>query len=171
MPRVRAAACLGAGIFVTLFLGALPAYAHASLVSTNPEDGAIVQRLPSEVSATFSENVGKPAYLVVTAPNGDDATAGKPTVLDQKVSVPLKDLGIRGEYSLSYRVVSTDGHPMKGTLTFTVATGKTVNAAASAPQADERSFVNEHRTLLIWGAPAVVVALGLLLWPARRWRG
>ncbi|MBK5217383.1 MAG: copper resistance protein CopC, partial [Propionibacteriales bacterium] len=76
MPRVRAAACLGAGIFVTLFLGALPAYAHASLVSTNPEDGAIVQRLPSEVSATFSENVGKPAYLVVTAPNGDDATAG-----------------------------------------------------------------------------------------------
>lgn len=170
MSKVRAAACFGAAILLTQFLGVLPAHAHASLVATNPVSGATMQALPSEVSATFSENIGTPAHLVVTAPNGDDVTSGEPTVLDDAVSVPLKDPGIRGEYSLSYRVLSTDGHPIKGTVTFTVAKGKTANAPATAPKADNQSFMQEHQTSLIWGASAIVVVSILLFWPVRRRR-
>ena len=85
MSRLRAAACLGAAILLTQLVGVLPAYAHASLVSTNPADGATVRTLPTEMSATFSENLGTPAYLVVTASNGDDVTNGEPTVLDDAV--------------------------------------------------------------------------------------
>ena len=170
MSRLRAAAGLGAAILLTQILGVLPAYAHASVVSTNPADGATVQVLPSAMSATFSENLGTPAYLVVTAPNGVDVTTGEPTVLDDAVSVPLKDPGVRGEYSVSYRVVSADGHPIEGTLTFTVATGETLKAPATAPKADNQSFVRKHRTSLFWGATAVVVVSVLLFWPARRRR-
>lgn len=168
MSRLRAAACLGAAILLTQLVGVLPAYAHASLVSTNPADGATVRTLPTEMSATFSENLGTPAYLVVTASNGDDVTNGEPTVLDDAVSVPLKDPGIRGEYSVSYRVVSADGHPIEGTLTFTVATGETRKVPATAPKADNQSFVRKHQASLMWGALAVVIVSGLLLWPARR---
>lgn len=166
VPNSRIVGALGAGILVSLLLGWSPAFAHAALVDTNPAAGATIQKLPTEATATLSENVGTPAYVVVAAPNGEKATVGKPTVRNQTVSIKLKDLDIRGKYTLSYRVVSADGHPVKGTISFTVEEGRTVKASADAP-ADE-SFIHEHKNHLLWGAGGVAVAIALLLWPSRR---
>lgn len=166
MPKSKITAALGAGIFISLLLGCAPAFAHAALVSTDPGDGSTVASLPAEATATFSENIGTPAYLIVTAPDGTDATAGTAKALDHTVSVPLKDLGIRGAYTLSYRVVSADGHPIKGSQTFTVEEGRTVKAG-TAPKTQE-SFVHKHRDHLAWGIGIAAIAIALLLWPSRR---
>ncbi|MGZ4624859.1 MAG: copper resistance protein CopC, partial [Kineosporiaceae bacterium] len=48
--------------------GAESAAAHAILIGTAPQDGAVVQQAPGRVSLTFDETVGKPAYMTVTGP-------------------------------------------------------------------------------------------------------
>lgn len=169
VPKSKIAAALGAGILVSLLLGWTPAFAHAALVSTDPGDESTVAALPEQATATFSENIGTPAYLIVTAPDGKNVTSGDATALDRTVSVPLKDSDIRGTYTLTYRVVSADGHPIKGSQTFTVEEGRTVKAV-TAP-ANQESFVHKHRDHLAWGIGIAVIAIALLLWPSRRQHG
>lgn len=101
-------------------LGVGPASAHASLVASDPRDGATLDRLPSRISFTFSEDVVTPAYVVVRTADGADVTSGGPVVDGATVSQRLDGSAATGEITLAYRVVSVDGHPVTGELTVTV---------------------------------------------------
>ena len=101
-------------------LGAGPASAHASLMGSDPRDGATLDRLPSRISFTFSEDVVTPAYVVVRTADGADVTSGKPVVEGATVSQELDGSAAAGEVTLAYRVVSVDGHPVTGELAVTV---------------------------------------------------
>lgn len=171
VPSFRILLSLGAVVLATLLLGTSPALAHAALVETDPAGGATLERLPEVATATFSEPVGSSAYLVVTAPDGTDASAGVAEVVDNTVSVPLEDVGIRGDYRMSYRVVSADGHPIQGEIGFEVTSGDTVDAADTTPAASQESFVHRHTEHLLWGIAIGVVALALIFWPMLRRRG
>lgn len=118
-------------------LGAGPAAAHASLVASDPRDGATLDRLPSRVSLTFSEDIVTPAYVVVRAADGADVTAGGPVVDGATVTQDLAGSAATGEVTLAYRVVSVDGHPVTGELTVTVA--EPPGRSAGRGQADQRA--------------------------------
>lgn len=182
-----AAAVLGP-LVLALALAA-PAQAHASLVASSPEDGASVATLPDEVSLTFSQEVRAPAYVVVTGPGGDLA-AGDPAIDGDTVTQAVT-AGPAGDYSLTFRVVSSDGHPITGEVTFTVTEGDgstpdssavaddpevagagttdpaetDTDQAAAAPQEGWWSRHADH--VLIFGG-LVVVAGGLLVVAMRR---
>ena len=110
-------------VVVAMFIAIpAPAAAHAALATSNPVDGAQLDQMPSAVSITLNEKVRTPAFLVVTDErdarvNSDQVQVGS----DGKtvISEVLTDAGA-GEYSMSYRVVSEDGHPVTGTIGFTV---------------------------------------------------
>lgn len=146
------------------------AQAHATLVTTDPADGAAVANEPSKVSLTFNQNIGTPAYVVVKAPDGSKLEKGDPKVVDETVTQRVEHAGIAGEYTMSYRVVSADGHPISGTVTYTVESGRALTAEEAGSQTSEESgsFVHRHRTHLLWGLGGLVVAGALLLWPRRR---
>lgn len=150
---------------MALILGAGPASAHAGLVGTDPEDGARLQSLPSTATFTFSENVGN-AFIAVTAPDGTPVTSSKARAVDREVSIELTDPGQRGDYSASYRVVSADGHPVSGTMMFTVLTGQEVTQVAVKPA--KQGFFDRHLGHVIWGVLAGVVAIALIVVPLRR---
>lgn len=152
-----------AAVFASLVLGSVPAYAHAALVSTDPGDGARIATAPTKVTLTFNENVATPAFVVVTAPDGTRVKSGKVTVLDHTVSASLAATDMKGTYTLSYRVVSADSHPVEGSSTFDVTTGRTVKQVAPVKE----SFTHRHRNHFIWGVGGAIVAIGLLLWPLR----
>ncbi|MFY0408245.1 copper resistance CopC family protein [Solicola sp. PLA-1-18] len=154
---------------LTVVGGGASADAHAVLVSSTPADGSTLATEPGEVSLTFNEPVSSPAYLVVESPDGTELTQGEADVVDGTVSHRVETSGQAGRYRLAYRVVSADGHPISGTLHYTVTAGRTVEQKPDDP-ADETSFVHRHREHLMWGAGGVVAAAGLLLWPLRRSR-
>lgn len=162
MPRFLALAC--ASVLASLILGSAPAFAHAVLVSSDPSDGASLTSAPHTVTFTFNENVGSPAYIVVTAPDGTRLKTSTASVLDHTISAKVAASDMKGTYSVAYRVVSTDGHPIQATARFTVTTGRTVT---QVEQPASGSFVHRHRAHLIWGAVGAVVALSLLLAPLR----
>ncbi|UUW89494.1 copper resistance CopC/CopD family protein [Pimelobacter simplex] len=105
---------------LTVLGTATSASAHATLVSTDPAEGAVLPEAPSEVTFTFDE----PVQLVPDGLLAFDA-AGKRVDLDPQASgVEVRgelpgDLA-QGTYVITWRVVSADGHPIAGSLTFHV---------------------------------------------------
>ncbi len=95
-----------------------PAAAHTTLESTVPEDGARVAAAPRSVLLTFSGTVAPGALAAVSGPGGDRRNV-EPQVDGPRVTVPVPEAG-PGTYRVGYRVVSRDGHPVTGELTYTV---------------------------------------------------
>ncbi|MEZ0578660.1 copper resistance protein CopC [Nocardioides sp. MH1] len=101
-----------------LVLATAPASAHASLVSTDPADGQVLQQAPEEVTLTFDEPVrvvddGVEVYDATGEPLGVDAAAR-----DEAVTADLPSDLADGSYVVVWRVISDDGHPVAGSLTF-----------------------------------------------------
>lgn len=119
------------GLFATGALILAPsALAHDALVSTNPSADSTVTATPSSIDLTFSESVMKVGNQVaIKAPNGEQ-TKATPTVTGSKVSVPFKAAG-NGAYAVTWRVTSSDGHPVSGTFNFTLKDSKNTASAAS----------------------------------------
>lgn len=163
---VRFLALAGVGLLASLVLGSGSAYAHAALLGTDPGDGAQLSTAPTTVTLTFSENVASPAFVVITAPDGSRVPTGKVAAVDNTVTATVSPVDIKGTYSMSYRVVSADSHPVEGGTTFEVTTGRAVTQVAPKKAAPE-SFAHRHRNHLIWGLGGAVVAIGLLLWPLK----
>jgi copper transport protein len=113
----------GAVLVALLLALALPASAaaHAGLVRTDPAANAVVDGSPAQVSLTYTEPV-EPRFAIVsvTDPSGAQMTAGPPTRPGgTTLVVPLKTLQ-PGWYLVFWRVVSQDGHPVRGAYTFAV---------------------------------------------------
>lgn len=153
-------------MLVMSVLAASPASAHAGLVQADPADGSTHDTAPSKVTFTFNEVVGN-AVVAVTAPDGSSVKVSGTRAVDNVVTAQVADVDQRGTYSASYRVVSADGHPVEGTVTYEVTTGREVTQKAPA-KSDDESFVHRHRSHLFWGILAVGVAVVLLLEPLRR---
>ena len=104
---------------------ALPAAAgaHAALLRTVPSASGVVNGSPARVSLTYSEAV-EPRFAIVsvTDASGRLQTAGSPRrspANADQLDVPLKSLA-KGWYLVYWRVISADGHPVRGAFTFAV---------------------------------------------------
>lgn len=149
-----------------LTVGSGPAAAHATLVGSDPADGSSLTTAPRAVSMTFSENVGS-GFVAVTAPSGTRVKTSNVRTVDRVLTADVADSDERGRYTIAYRVVSADGHPVAGELTFTTTSGRDVKKAAAVP---EEAFVDRHRGHLVLGLAVAVLAVGLILAPLRRGR-
>ncbi|GGJ84089.1 hypothetical protein GCM10010123_12200 [Pilimelia anulata] len=129
---VAAVAVLG------LTAAAAPALAHNQLTGSTPADETRTNKVPKEVKLKFL-NTLDPATteLKLTDPDGEDATDGEPKVKKNAVSVKLKPTKA-GVYTASYQVLSDDGHPIKGKITFrlTKAAMATVPRPEPTPSAE-----------------------------------
>ena len=109
-------------IAALMLIGHAPAQhalAHASLMSSQPEDGAVLSAPPERIILIFNEPVSPLRMQLINR-------QGKPVPLtdivqhDNTVIVHLPDAITQGTHGVSWRVVSTDGHPVGGTLIFSV---------------------------------------------------
>ena len=99
---------------------AVPAAAHNELIASSPTDKAVLFTAPTEVVLRFSQAVQTDFGLVaVIDATGAHHEQGEPVAVGSTVTQALHTLDA-GAYEISYRVGSADGHPITGTLTFTV---------------------------------------------------
>jgi copper transport protein len=111
---------------VALLAGAGPAGAHAQLVSTTPTDGDRLDRGPTEVTLTFSEDVSVTVGQVrVLDAGGERVDRGGLRATGTEVTVPLRGDLDDGTYVVAWRAVSADSHPIHGAFTFGVGDGAT----------------------------------------------
>lgn len=106
---------------VLLVLGsAPPAQAHATVVSTDPAAGEVLPTAPDTVRLTFSEPVATVPDGVVVYDAASEVVATSATVDGDDLVVGLTGEVGQGTLVLTYRVVSKDGHPISGSLIFSV---------------------------------------------------
>lgn len=97
-----------------------PASAHAELLSTNPRDGATLATAPDRVELTFDEAVTPVEDGTRLLVAGQDPVVLDATARDAVVTASLPALPDDARVVVAWRVVSSDGHPVSGLLTFTV---------------------------------------------------
>jgi methionine-rich copper-binding protein CopC len=132
LVRRMSAALLIAG--TVLFAGGTPALAHTALKSSNPAKGASLQSAPPQITLTFSEPVQVEAgAITVAGPGGAQWTVGPAEVAGAVVTAPVTPAGPAGQYTISYRVISADGDPVRGTVPFALTAAVPVATPTAPP--------------------------------------
>ncbi|MFJ7014883.1 copper resistance protein CopC [Streptomyces albogriseolus] len=123
-------------LLILLLAGAAPASAHAALRASDPEDGSVVRTAPTHITLTFTESVGLledsfriygPDNRRVPMEEPEHAAGAADTA---RAALP-RDLA-EGTYTVAWRVVSADSHPVSGAFTFSI--GKPSPTPPAAPQ-------------------------------------
>lgn len=147
-----------------LFAFTSPAWAHNTLVSSNPAENASLDAGPPTIVLTFDQPVQEGEGLnsvAITGPDGKEWQGGPAKVDSNVVSAPVRELGPKGVYTVGYRIVSADGHPVSGKVTFTLTTaGNGTPAAVSASTGSAAPATGENSGLPIW---VWLVGAGVLL--------
>lgn len=148
---MRLIACLA--VLLSVLCATTGVSAHASLVSTEPSDGSMMAQAPKTVRLRFNEPV-RPAAIKLIDGEGrvrDDALV---SAHDDTIEIKLPENLARGAQFISYRVFSADGHPVGGSLTFSLG----MPAANAVARTDD----NFGLAPLIWLA-RIGVYLGLFV--------
>jgi methionine-rich copper-binding protein CopC len=124
---------------------ALPAQAHDRLVGSDPADGAQLDAPPAAITLSFNtEPLAVEPQVVVTDAAGTVVAEGAPTIDGANASLPLDAAALTGgTYSVAWRVVSSDGHPIEGTLSFGVAEQPAAEPAPSESSPAEEATPEE----------------------------
>ena len=113
---------LGAALLAASLGLAGPAAAHDAAESSSPAQGASVPVPPGKVSVTFNNKpLGIGASISVKDAAGAEWADGAVEIVDNVASQKLRPGGPAGGYTVAWRVVSSDSHPIEGTFTFTAA--------------------------------------------------
>lgn len=105
------------------------ASAHAHLQKASPADGSVVTTSPSRIVLNFSEAARLTAASIQKGDEPRQNLKPLPATAARQISVPLPQL-TPGSYSVTWRVVSEDGHVMSGTLRFTLAPARAADHPA-----------------------------------------
>ncbi|MFJ1566716.1 copper resistance CopC/CopD family protein [Streptomyces erythrochromogenes] len=123
---------LVAAILALVLGGAGPAFAHAGLRGSDPAEGSVLATAPKQVTLTFTESVGfSDDSLRVLSPENQRVNPRPAQHADGKdntARVELSDKLAQGTYTVAWRVVSADGHPISGAFIFSI--GKPSGTAA-----------------------------------------
>jgi copper transport protein len=135
------------------------ALAHATLIRTEPADGAVVAVAPSAVRLVFDDAIRAQQGMRVVRDGGGSVLGGQIRVVGgRELVIPLRRRLPDGAYTVLWRVMSDDGHPIAGITAFAVGAGQPQPRAALTAPSDERALPGFERWLFLSG---VLLAVGL----------
>jgi copper transport protein len=130
-----------------LALGAPPALAHAVLLKSQPQTGQVMAQSPTSVQLVFDEPVQLTRLQSVRS-DGTTVAAQQTWPLTDTITWTLPDTLTDGGWLVSYSVISTDSHPVSGTIRFIVGGGQVTFGTAPAP---DDTITEYPRFLLLAG--------------------
>jgi hypothetical protein len=149
-----------------------PAAAHDVLVGSVPAADSTQPTAPDRVVLEFGD-APQPLGLevAVAGPAGSRVAEGAPAIEGTTVVQHLGGELAAGSYTVDWRVVSGDGHPLSGTFVFTLtegagaAAGADTGPAAAPADGDQLATASEESTFpVVWLAvAAVAVVAGALV--------
>ncbi|APX00448.1 copper resistance CopC family protein [Arthrobacter sp. QXT-31] len=187
LSTLALAAAAGFGL-----LSAAPAFAHDAVQSTAPAENATVTAAPGTVSLTMSEPPMNSeelnlSIITVTDATGKALSNGKVAVSGATISTKI-DKGSNGPYKVVWRTVSSDGHPIQGSYSFTVqdpsaartkpggsaaaTSTATVPPAAATPAAEQNPGADSGAaTIAVTVGAAALLLAGFLVMRMRKAAG
>lgn len=175
-PVAVALVALAVALLVVLGTGA-PASAHAELVDSDPDEGAVLAAAPESVTLTFNEPVRLTSQEIAVYDAKGDQVPSTAGARDAVVTVDLaSSAGLEdGTYVVSWNVLSGDGHPISGALTFSVGAPSASVVAPPEPESSSAVVTVLRDALTVATYVGLLVAAGLALFVVlvlpRTWAG
>lgn len=111
---------------------------HLRLTGTSPAKDSTVAEPPREIRLSFSLTPELALVRIgLASASGTKVAMGKParTADSLTVSAPVEGTLAAGGYTVSWQASSSDGHPIRGTFGFTVASAAAAAQPAVSPSA------------------------------------
>ncbi|MFE7185657.1 copper resistance CopC/CopD family protein [Streptomyces erythrochromogenes] len=165
---------LVAAVLALVLGGAGSAFAHAGLRGSDPAEGSVLATAPKQVTLTFTESVGfSDDSLRVLSPENERVNPGPAQHADGKdntARVELSDELAQGTYTVAWRVVSADGHPISGAFIFSIGKPSGTAAVVATDSLEDTAAARLYgflRHVAYSGLALLVgaVAFVLLCWP------
>jgi len=152
------------------------AQAHDVLEGTNPANGSTVATVPDEIQMTYNNTpMAIGSEILIQDSSGTNWATGPVTIVDNHVTQALKPGAPAGAYTVNWRIVSSDSHPIEGSFSFTATksadSASTSNETGPAPStAVATAAGNDAGTPwgIIGGAAVVLLVVVALVVLARR---
>lgn len=116
-------------------------FAHASLIQSSPMADASLDESPDEIVLTFNERLERELfYIKVFDRGGESVTAAAATMNQEQSEIRLALPELQdGLYTVTYKVISADGHPVSASYVFTIG-----EQAVSVPPLTDHSGHHQH---------------------------
>lgn len=145
--RLRALVLAGAALTAAaLFalIDAAPALAHDELIGSSPEQGEVLDASPEAIGLSFSNDIIEVGTAVVVVDHhGEELTVDEPVIAGSEVTVELP-ADLSGDYQVRWHAVSSDGHPIEGTIDFGVGADATGVWVEQPPHTDGENDGDEQ---------------------------
>lgn len=164
--------------------GAGIAAAHTALAGSDPAKDADLTSPPAVITLTFTEDINPTfASVVISSADGRSWASGDPQVDGPRVSAGVQpDLPPTGVYTVGYRVVSADGHPVSGSYTFTIvgvpgqpppastSVAAAPTTASAPPQSVSPEGSDTKPSILTAAVAGLALGGAIVFWQSRRRR-
>lgn len=104
---------------ILLFAFSASAYAHTGLTSSSPADGEDIAEEVYEIVLEFNTKIESTSIVKVFNENSEEIASNTQvngSVMTSGFMEPLEG----GTYSVEWKIIGADGHPILGTYSFTV---------------------------------------------------
>ncbi|WP_234314188.1 MULTISPECIES: copper resistance protein CopC [unclassified Streptomyces] len=165
---------LVAAVLALLLGGAGAASAHAGLSGSDPADGSVLKTEPQHVTLTFTESVSfSDDSLRVLSPKNERVNPRPAQHVDGKdntARVGLSGKLPQGTYTVAWRVVSADGHPISGAFVFSIGQPSETAAVVATDSPDETAVGRLYGVLRYAAYSGLALLVGaatfvLVCWP------
>lgn len=118
-------------LLAVVLLPVAPAAAHDVVTGTNPEDGQSLDAVPEAIEVSFSNApLAMASEIQIKDAAGTNWAEGGVEIDGNMAVQPVNPAAPAGEYTVTWRVVSSDSHPIDGSFSFTATEGA---GASSSP--------------------------------------
>ncbi|GKQ38525.1 copper resistance CopC/CopD family protein [Streptomyces sp. A012304] len=160
---------LGTVLVLLLLPGAGQASAHSALRSSDPADGSVVKTAPGAITLTFTESVGLlDDSFRILSPDNERLETGPARHAEgrgdtARVTLPKK-LGT-GTFTVAWRVVSADSHPVSGAFTFSIGKPSPTTAVLTTASTEDPATAALYKIgrYLAYGAAALLIGAALFV--------
>jgi len=169
--------------FLLLCLFVPSALAHSGLETSVPQDGEVVKDELSTLSLAFNTMIESTSTFKLFKEDGQEVALAE-LVINEKdmvgnLSYPLED----GKYSVTWKIIGEDGHPVENSYSFSVATSNDTNADVSTEwsveensnktssditEIIEKEATSSNKMNIILIILLIVIALGTTFWLWKR---
>lgn len=162
-------------VLAFLLGGAGSASAHATMSRSDPADSTVLKTAPKRITLTFSETVRlSDGSLRVLSPKNLRVdrgpvkhAPGKPNT----AQLALVGKMPQGTYTVGWRAVSADSHPISGAFTFSIGQPSATTAVVATEATDDTAAARlyEIGRYVAYGGLALLIGVALFVltcWPA-----
>jgi len=150
------------------------AFAHGEMVRADPAANSRVISAPMQVSIEFDgklQVLGNATINSMTVKDDKGQVISEPvsTVDGMRITSKLTSLDVTGLISVSYRIVSEDGHPVEGEYSFTVGeTPVAISAYGEETAEEEVETAEENGGNLLVNGVGILILIGIVFGIVRR---